>query len=81
MESPVSGVPGDVVGRNRGTGQDELARLPAGVHCPPHVIPDRGDDLPFIDEPRRMSVEHQGRFDVGHSACLLVHIEHDDARR
>ena len=76
-----TGVPGDVVGRNRGAGQDELARLPTRIHRPPHVVPDRGHDLPFIDEPGRFPGENQGRLDVGCSASLLVDVEQDDARR
>lgn len=49
------------------------------IDRPTDVVPDRGNGLPFIDQPRRFSGENQCRLDIGRPPGLLVHIEHDGA--
>ncbi len=70
-----AGATRDVVCRHGGSGENELPRLPTGIDGPAHVIPDRGHDLPFVDQSRRDTVEHERGLDFGGPAGLLVDVE------
>lgn len=49
-------MPGNVVRRDGRPRENELTDLPAVVYGTPDVVPDRGLDLPLIDEARPVPI-------------------------
>jgi hypothetical protein len=74
-------MPRDVVGRDRGAGQDELARLGTIIHRSSNAVPDRRLDLPLVDESWRRAVEHQRRIHRDRRSRISVNVEQNLARR
>jgi hypothetical protein len=66
---------GHVIGWLGGSCEDELTRLLPVIHRAPYVIPDRRDDLPLVEQPRRLAVENQAGIDLGRFAHLVIDIE------
>ena len=58
-----------------GSRQNELTRLPAIVHGPADVIPDRWFHLPFIDKPGHHPLEYQGGINGDRHASIPVHVK------
>ena len=80
-EPPRSRVAIDVIGRHRGTCENELTSCLTLVDSPANVVPDRGFDLPLVQQPRNWTVEHQRRIDTGRSERLRVDVEQHLAAR
>ena len=53
-DAPRSGAPGDVVGRNSRTGQDEVSPARAVIDFVAHMVPDVGHRLPLVDQAGRL---------------------------
>ena len=68
-------VAGGVVGRNGGSGKDELTRQAPIIHCPTHMIPDRRLQLPFVDQPRHATDQDPGRLEAGQAPRYIVNIQ------
>ncbi len=67
-----------VVSWNGRACQDELAGLiRVVVDIPPNVVPDRGDELPLIDETWPSSIEKQARRDQAGCSCGIVKVQAD----
>ena len=66
---------GRVVGRHRGSGEDELTREAAIIHGPPDMIPDRRLELPLVDQPRHPAREDTPGLEAGQAQRHTVDIE------
>ena len=67
----------DVIGRHRRTGKDELPGRAAIVDGAAHMVPDRGLDLPLVQEAGNGSLQHQGRVHGEGAPCVLVAVQQD----
>ena len=74
-EAAGSGVACGVIGRHRRPGEQKLPWLPARIHRPPHLVPERRFHLPFIKQARPGSRQHQGRIHRQRLAGRGVHIQ------
>jgi hypothetical protein len=70
----------DVIRWDGGAGEDELAGLAAIVDRAANVVPDRGLQLPLVDQARRGAREHERRIYRGRLAGVGVGVEQDLAR-
>ena len=68
-------VPGDIVCRHGRAREDELAWLATVVDGSPHMVPDRRVELPLVDQPGRLSVEHRGRVHVDRIAHVVIDVQ------
>ena len=75
-----AGVPGDVVGRYGRAGQHELAGKASIVDGPTHVVPQAWLDLPFVDQPRDRTIQHESWVHRSCSSGVLVDVQQARAR-
>lgn len=80
-EPASSRVPGIVVGRHGGSGQDEVPGALAIIDRSAYVIPDRRLELPFVDEPGALSVQDERGICSRGEPGLRVEIETNLAAR
>ena len=67
---------GRIVGRHCRSGQDEQSGLVGvSVHFAPDLIPDRGHELPLVDQARTIALEQHGRRHEPRRPSLVVHVE------
>lgn len=68
-------MPGDIVGRHRGSRKDELARRTAIIDGTPHVIPDPRLELPLVDESGGRTGENEARIDPSELERVVIDVE------
>ena len=76
-----SRVPRDVVGWHGGSGEDEVPEARPIVDGSPHVVPDVGLGLPFVDQSRSRSLDKQPRIDSHRGPHGRIRIHEHLARR
>lgn len=66
---------GLIVSRLGRPGENELTWVDSFVDCSAHVVPDLRFELPLVDEPWGVALEHQPRIQFGGVASSLVDVE------
>jgi hypothetical protein len=68
-------MPSYVVGWDRRARKDELATGLSIVDFAADVIPDFWLQLPFVDEPRCLTLKYERRIDCDGLPCVSIHIQ------
>ena len=76
-----TGVAGHVVGGLRRSSQDEQPAVAAGVAGMANVVPNCGQRLPLVEQPRRRALQQGGRLHCAYRAGVDVGVKADRAAR